>query len=87
MGPVFSISVYLVVWWTVLFAILPLGNRTRPELGLETEDGGDRGAPVNPNIRRKLITTTWVAAIVFAVIWVSFTLWLRHAGASQMVPE
>lgn len=87
MGPVFSLSTYLVIWWTVLFAVLPLGNRTHAELGLEMKDGGDPGAPVNPNIGRKLITTTWVAAILFAVVWVAFTVWLRHATVSPMVAE
>ncbi len=36
MNLVFGISVYFVVWWTVLFAILPLGNRTHAEEGTIT---------------------------------------------------
>ena len=32
LGPVTMIGVYLVVWWTVLFAVLPLGSsREVPE--------------------------------------------------------
>ena len=26
MGPFTSIAIYLTLWWTVLFAVLPLGN-------------------------------------------------------------
>jgi predicted secreted protein len=31
--------------------------------------GGDPASPVNPNLKRKFFTTSWVAAIVTAVIW------------------
>ena len=36
---------------------------------VDVTDAGDPGAPVNPHLMWKFITTTWVAAIVFAVIW------------------
>lgn len=69
MGPLTSFAIYLTVWWVVLFAILPLGAQSHYEAGVDHKDGGDPGAPVNPNLKRKFITTTWVSAIVFAVIW------------------
>ena len=59
--------VYLIVWWTTLFCILPLGTTTYAEAGIEVTDGGDPGAPVDPKLKRKFITTTWVSAIVFAI--------------------
>ena len=62
------IALYLTIWWTVLFAILPLGTTTYAEAGIEVKDGGDPGAPINPNLKRKFITTTWVAAIVLLFI-------------------
>ena len=70
MGPIWTLSIYFVVWWISLFAILPLGVRSPAETGTHVEDGHDPGAPVNPNLKRKAITTTWVAAIVTAVIWI-----------------
>ncbi len=70
MGPVTSIAVYLTVWWVVLFAVLPLGVTSHAEAGIDKGDGGDPAAPVNPNLKRKFFTTTWVSAVVFAVIWV-----------------
>jgi predicted secreted protein len=69
MGPVFYISVYLVVWWTVLFAVLPLGVRSHHEEGIEVPGGGDPASPVDPNLKKKFITTTWISAIVLVVIW------------------
>jgi predicted secreted protein len=69
MGPITSIAIYLTIWWTVLFAVLPLGTVTHAEAGIDKGDGGDPGAPVDPKLKRKFITTTWVSAIVFLVIW------------------
>ena len=69
MGIATGIVIYLTFWWTTLFAVLPLGNRTYAESGIEVKDGGDPGAPVNPNLKRKFITTTWVAALIWCVIW------------------
>jgi len=67
-----SIAIYLTLWWTVLFAVLPLGSKSFAETGIDPQ-GGDPGAPVNPNLKRKFITTTWIAAVVTAVIWVTVT--------------
>jgi predicted secreted protein len=65
-GPTTAIAIYLVVWWTVLFAVLPLGMNQGPRE--RQTDGGDWGAPANPNLKKKFITTTWVSAIVWVVI-------------------
>ena len=72
MDPLFAASVYLVLWWTVLFAVLPLGARSHHDAGIPVPGGGDPGSPVNPNLKRKFITTTWVSAILFALLWAAF---------------
>ena len=68
MTPFTAIAIYIVVWWLTLFAILPLGARSHAEAGIELNDGGDPGAPVAPNLKRKFITTTWVSAIVWLIV-------------------
>lgn len=67
MGVGTSIALYLTIWWTVLFAVLPFGSKSFAEAGVDPE-GGDPGAPVNPNLKRKFITTTWVSALVFMLV-------------------
>ena len=67
------VAIFLIVWWTVLFAVLPLGNRTYAEMGIEVTDGGDPGAPYKPNLKRKFFTTTWVAAVAVGIIWLVIT--------------
>lgn len=64
-----SISVFFVIWWTVLFAVLPIGSRSYHEMGLKPPGGGDPGAPVTPNLKRKFFTTTWIAAVAFSILW------------------
>ena len=71
MGPVTCIAVYLTIWWTALFAILPLGTVTHAEAGIDKKDGDDPGAPVDPKLKRKFFTTTWVSAIIFALLWLA----------------
>jgi predicted secreted protein len=64
-----GIWIYLTIWWTVLFAVLPLGTVSHAEAGIDKGDGGDPGAPVDPKLKKKFFTTTWVSAIAFAILW------------------
>lgn len=68
MSPLTAAAIYVVIWWLTLFAVLPLGAQSHAEAGLDLKDGGDPGAPVTPNLKRKFITTTWVAGIVWVVV-------------------
>lgn len=78
MGLDMAISAYFVIWWVVLFAILPLGVRSHHEAGIEVPGGGEPASPVNPNLKRKFLTTTWVSAVVLAVLWTVLQLGLIH---------
>ncbi|MFN3584691.1 DUF1467 family protein [Phenylobacterium sp.] len=69
MGPITAIAIYLTIWWTVLFAVLPWGVQSHHEAGIDRGDGGDPAAPVNPRLKQKFLTTTWISALVFAAIW------------------
>jgi len=69
MGLLTGIAIYLTIWWTVLFAVLPLGTKTYAESGIKVTDGGDPGAPVDPKLKKKFITTTWVAAVLWILLW------------------
>ncbi|WP_340645793.1 DUF1467 family protein [Phenylobacterium sp.] len=64
-----GIAIYFTIWWTVLFAVLPIGVVSHAEAGIDKGDGGDPGAPVDPKIKKKFITTTWISAIVFSGLW------------------
>jgi predicted secreted protein len=53
---------FVLVWWTVLFAVLPLGITPVSEPDSAT---GWRGAPERPRLARKL----WMTTLISLVIW------------------
>jgi predicted secreted protein len=61
-----ALAIYFVIWWIVLFAVLPFGVRTQAEAG-EVTRGTISSAPRNPLLLRKVLATTAVAALVFAL--------------------
>jgi len=72
-----GVIVYLLIWWTALFCVLPIG--TRPVANPDSETGGWRGTPSRPLLGRKIIGTTVLSAVLwvgaYALItseWVSF---------------
>ena len=65
-------AIYFLIWWLVLFAVLPWGVRSQHEDGV-IAPGSDPGAPVIPRLRRKLLWTTIVAGLVFALWYVVYT--------------
>ena len=68
MSLTFAIAIYLVIWWTVLFAVLPIGVRTQGEDGAVVP-GTPASAPTRPRLVRVALITTLVSALLFAGLW------------------
>ena len=75
-----AVAIYFVIWWLVLFTVLPWGVRTQGEAG-EVEPGSPESAPAKPQLAKKALITTLVSAIVFALVyyvqakgWLDFSL-------------
>jgi predicted secreted protein len=66
-----AIAIYFIIWWVVLFAVLPWGVRSQQERG-GFVSGTDPGAPVFARLWWKLAWTTVVAGVVFAICWVVY---------------
>ncbi|MFC3077993.1 DUF1467 family protein [Phenylobacterium terrae] len=81
MGLTTGVAIYFTIWWVVLFAVLPLGVVSHAEAGIDKGDGGDPGAPVDPKLKRKFFTTTWISAVLFAILWA-----VLHFGLIQLPP-
>ena len=60
-----GILVYIIVWWLVLFMVLPWGAR-RPE---DPEPGHAESAPAEPRMALKFTVTTVLAAVVWVAIY------------------
>jgi predicted secreted protein len=67
-----GVAVFFLIWWVVLFAVLPWGIRSQHEGG-EVIPGTDPGAPNVPKLGRKLLWTTLVASVIFAACYVAYT--------------
>lgn len=65
-----AIAIYFLIWWVVLFAVLPWGVRPQGEGGVR---GTDPGAPVMANLKLKLVWTTIVSTAIFAACWFVYT--------------
>ncbi len=68
-----AIAIYFILWWVVLFAVLPWGVHSQQEGG-EVTPGTDPGAPAVHRVWMKLVWTTVIAAVVFGVLAVVYEL-------------
>jgi predicted secreted protein len=57
-----GVVLYVLIWWTALFAVLPFGTRTVAEADPKS---GWRGTPERPRLLMKVIATTIVATIIW----------------------
>lgn len=64
-----AFAIYLVLWWLVLFAVLPLWTRREADPDADLTLGTDHGAPDNPHLLRKAAVTTIVSALLFAALY------------------
>jgi predicted secreted protein len=67
-----AVAIYFVLWWVILFAVLPWGVRSQAESG-DVVPGSEPGAPVVPRLLAKLAWTTVVTTGVFALLYVGYT--------------
>ena len=61
-----ALAIYFVMWWLVLFLTLPFGVRSQHEDNVGAP-GTDPGAPILTRMGPKLIWTTIISAVIFAI--------------------
>jgi len=71
MTPTTAAAIFFLIWWVVLFAVLPWGVRSQRESGVIVP-GTDPGAPAIPNLKWKLLWTTIVSLVVFGACYVVY---------------
>jgi predicted secreted protein len=70
-----AIAIFFLIWWVTLFTVLPFGIRSQHEAGSDGEPiapGTDPGAPARFSLGRKLLWTTLVASVIYAVCYVVY---------------
>jgi|ERR1700752_3140080 predicted secreted protein len=87
-----GLAIFFLIWWVVLFVVLPWGIRSQHEghdpgqdLGHDLVPGTDPGAPTKARIGWKLLWTTLVAAVIYAVCYIVYLEhWITIDGVMRL---
>lgn len=60
-----GLVVYILLWWWVFLMTLPFGSRPPQDI----EAGHATSAPAKPMLWRKVMITTVLAAVLFAIVY------------------
>ena len=66
MSPTGLAIIYIIIWWIVFFAILPIDVERKKIVKV---DGEDPGSPENPKMLKKFIYCTGITTIIFIGIY------------------
>ena len=66
MSPTGLAIIYIIIWWIVFFAILPIDVERKKMVKI---DGEDPGSPENPKMLKKFIYCTVITTVLFVVIY------------------
>ena len=58
--------IYIIIWWIIFFAILPIDVERNKTLKVEGEDSG---SPENPKMLKKFLYCTTITSIIFIIIY------------------
>ena len=58
------IVIFVVIWWLVLFMVLPFGIQKDDEI----VGGNDPGAPKNPMLKKKIILTSIISFFLSVIV-------------------
>ncbi len=69
--------IYIIVWWLVLFVVLPFGSQPLDSV----QPGTAPSAPARPRIGLKMAITTVIAAVLTVLV-----IWFLDSGMIQIRP-
>ena len=75
-----GIAIYAIIWWTVIFAVLPFG--VQPIAAEQVSEGHAAGAPRRPRILLKAALTSAISAVLWLIVY-----WLLEAGAFAFIND
>ena len=58
--------IYIIIWWIVFFAILPIDVNRKKTVKI---DGEDPGSPENPKMLKKFLYSTGITTVIFIIIY------------------
>ena len=66
MSPTGLAIIYIIIWWIIFFAILPIDVERNKIVKIS---GEDPGSPENPKMLKKFIYCTGITTILFVIIF------------------
>ncbi len=66
MSPTGLAIIYIIIWWIVFFAILPIDVERKK---IQKIEGEDPGSPENPKMPKKFIYCTGITTVLFIFIY------------------
>lgn len=63
-----AIVSYIIIWWMVLFMVLPWGVTSQKDAG-DVVPGTADGAPVKPQLVKKALITTSIATVAWGILF------------------
>ena len=66
MSPTGLAIIYIILWWVIFFAILPIDVERVKTLKI---DGEDPGSPENPKMIKKFVFCTVITTVLFVIIY------------------
>ena len=66
MSPTGLAIIYIIIWWIVFFAILPIDVERNKIVKIDREDPG---SPENPKMLKKFIYCTGITTVLFIIIY------------------
>ena len=58
--------IYIIIWWIVFFAILPIDVNRAKTVKI---DGEDSGSPENPKMFKKFLYCTVISSVIYSTIF------------------
>ncbi len=85
MGIFTGIILYVMIFWLLIFMVLPWGNKVDETV----ETGNSTGAPANPRIKQKFMITAGLSVVVWVIVFslIHFQVIDFYAIAKQMTQE
>ena len=79
-----GVLVFVLIWWTALFVVLPIGIRPDPS---GEAPGGWRGAPTHVRVGRILLLNTALTVLLwFVAYWLITADWLSFRSGWFAMP-
>ena len=66
MSPTGLAILYIIIWWVIFFAILPIDVNRKKTIKI---DGEDAGSPENPKMFKKFMYCSVLSTIIFIMIY------------------